>query len=112
MTAHRYLTQTQIKNRLIAERQRRRNSYIATDPPKNAPENGPLHQGAREADFETVPSDGDIIHDRNVLGLLPVIEDRTFDPVFDGFGSAFSDWRRTRTRRPAWQRQLHARRGR
>ena len=33
------------------------------------------------------PSDSDVIHDRAALDTLPIIEDQTFDPVFDGWGS-------------------------
>jgi hypothetical protein len=71
----------------------------------------PLHNAKREADFDTVPGDSDVIHDRNVLGLLLIIEDQTFDPLFDGFGLDSRDWLRTRTPKPAWQRRLHARQG-
>ena len=33
------------------------------------------------------PSYSELIHDRRVLDLLPVIEDQTFDPFWDGYGS-------------------------
>ncbi len=33
------------------------------------------------------PGDSEAIHSPEVLDLLPVIEDQTFDPIFDGFGS-------------------------
>jgi hypothetical protein len=49
--------------------------------------NVPLHQAERGADFNAVPRGSEIIHRREVLDLLPVIEDQHFDPLFDGWGS-------------------------
>lgn len=50
---------------------------------------------------------------RKVRDLLPVIEDKHFDPLFDGFGSlgseqATDNWLRVRKShaKPKWQRQL------
>ena len=47
----------------------------------------PLHQAERGANIDTVPSGSEVIHCREVLDLLPVMEDQTFDPLFDGWGS-------------------------
>jgi len=46
----------------------------------------PHHYSQFAADI-IEPSYSELIHDRRVLDLLPVIEDQTFDPFWDGWGS-------------------------
>ncbi len=46
----------------------------------------PHHHSQFAADIAE-PSYGELIRDRRVLDLMPVIEDQTFDPFWDQWGS-------------------------
>jgi hypothetical protein len=76
----------------------------------------PLHESAHRDDVNVTPRASEAIHCREVLDLMPVIEDQHFDPLFDGDGTTGIDaeWflftRQKkfglRHQKAKWQRQL------